>query len=67
MQGERLQIWLNGSKINDFTNTDPARSLRQGHIGIQNHGADDEVSFRNIRVKELPDTPAGGTRGKGGK
>ncbi|WP_407548922.1 ThuA domain-containing protein [Streptomyces sp. Pv4-95] len=67
VQGERLQIRLNGRKINDFTNTDPARSLRQGHIGIQNHGADDEVSFRNIRVKELPDTPAGGTRGKGGK
>ncbi|TLQ42756.1 ThuA domain-containing protein [Streptomyces marianii] len=54
VQGERLPVFLNGAKINDFTNTDPARSLRDGHIGIQNHGADDQVSFRNIRLKELP-------------
>ncbi|MES5819017.1 ThuA domain-containing protein [Streptomyces sp. RG80] len=58
VEGERLRVWLNGVKINDFTNTDPARSLRDGHLGIQNHGADDQVSFRNVRIKELP--------GKGG-
>ncbi|GAA2695330.1 ThuA domain-containing protein [Streptomyces aculeolatus] len=54
VEGEHLQIWLNDVKINDFTNTDPARSLADGHIGIQNHGADDQVSFRNILVKDLP-------------
>ncbi|HZX39224.1 MAG TPA: ThuA domain-containing protein [Streptomyces sp.] len=54
VQGERLQIFLNGVKINDFTNTDPVRSLKDGHIGIQNHGADDQVSFRNIQLRELP-------------
>ncbi|GAA2963054.1 ThuA domain-containing protein [Streptomyces enissocaesilis] len=54
VEGERLRVFLNGVKINDFTNTDPARSLAQGHIGIQNHGAGDDVSFRNIKVKELP-------------
>ncbi|MFD3496654.1 ThuA domain-containing protein [Streptomyces sp. NPDC058678] len=54
VEGERLRVWLNGVKINDFTNTDPARSLRDGHVGIQNHGADDRVSFRDIRIKELP-------------
>ncbi|MFF0459319.1 ThuA domain-containing protein [Streptomyces mexicanus] len=54
VEGERLRVWLNGVQINDFTNTDPARSLTDGHIGIQNHGADDQVSFRNIRIKELP-------------
>ncbi|MBE3016088.1 ThuA domain-containing protein [Microbispora sp. NEAU-D428] len=53
VQGERLQVFLNGTKINDFTNTDPVRSLQQGYIGIQNHGSGDVVSFRNIRVKEL--------------
>jgi type 1 glutamine amidotransferase len=52
VQGERLQVFLNGVKINDFTNTDSARSLA-GHVGIQNHGASDEVSFRNVRIKEL--------------
>ncbi|AZM64160.1 MULTISPECIES: lectin [unclassified Streptomyces] len=50
--GERLEIFLNGRKINDFTNTDPARSLRQGHIGLQNHGDGDEAAFRNIRIKQ---------------
>ncbi|NBM19874.1 ThuA domain-containing protein [Streptomyces sp. GC420] len=54
VEGERLRIRLNGVKINDFTNSDPARSLRQGHIGIQNHGDGDEVSFRDVRIKELP-------------
>ncbi|MER5915076.1 ThuA domain-containing protein [Streptomyces sp. NPDC001982] len=54
VEGERLRVWLNGVKINDFTNTDPARSLVDGHIGIQNHGSGDEVSFRDIRIKELP-------------
>ncbi|MGW2233907.1 ThuA domain-containing protein [Streptomyces sp. NPDC001759] len=54
VEGERLRVWLNGVKINDFTNTDPARSLADGHVGIQNHGADDQVSFRDIRIKELP-------------
>ncbi|MEU2076177.1 ThuA domain-containing protein [Streptomyces sp. NPDC013489] len=54
VQGERLQVFLNGIKINDFTNTDPARSLTSGHIGIQNHGAADQAAFRDIRLKELP-------------
>ncbi|KIF77692.1 glycosyl hydrolase [Streptomyces sp. 150FB] len=54
VQGERLQVFLNGVKINDFTNTDPARSLKDGYLGIQNHSADDQVSFRNIQLKELP-------------
>lgn len=56
VEGERLQVFLNGVKINDFTNTDPNRSLQQGHIGIQNHGDGDEVSFRNVRIKELGGT-----------
>ncbi|SDZ24569.1 Type 1 glutamine amidotransferase (GATase1) [Micromonospora pattaloongensis] len=72
VEGERLQVFLNGVKINDFTNTDPVRSLA-GHIGIQNHGTGDDVSFRNIRIKELGGTqppPTGGTgpiRGLAGK
>ncbi|MFC4149918.1 ThuA domain-containing protein [Micromonospora mangrovi] len=60
VEGERLQVFLNGRKINDFTNTNPARSLA-GHIGIQNHGTGDDVSFRNVRIKELGTTPTGST------
>ncbi|MEU5665995.1 lectin [Streptomyces longwoodensis] len=69
--GERLEVFLNGRKVNDFTNTDPARSLRQGHIGIQNHGDGDEVSFRNIRIKQdgtqQPGPRTGEVRGVNGK
>ncbi|MER5457673.1 lectin [Micromonospora sp. NPDC002389] len=71
VEGERLQVFLNGAKINDFTNTDPVRSLA-GHIGIQNHGTGDDVSFRNIRIKELggtnpPPTGTGRITGLAGK
>ncbi|MEE1929739.1 ThuA domain-containing protein [Streptomyces sp. TRM 70351] len=59
VEGERLQVFLNGVRINDFTNTDPARSLTDGHIGLQNHGDGDEVSFRNVRIDELGDTDPG--------
>jgi type 1 glutamine amidotransferase len=55
--GERLQVFLNGVKINDFTNTDPARSLQQGYVGIQNIAAN-TVSYRNIRIKESGSTVA---------
>ncbi|WP_433509296.1 ThuA domain-containing protein [Nonomuraea sp. CA-143628] len=65
VEGERLQVFLNGTRINDFTNTDPVRSLQQGYIGIQNHGSGDVVSFRNIRVKELTSTPGGSNALKG--
>ncbi|WP_093802803.1 ThuA domain-containing protein [Streptomyces sp. Wb2n-11] len=69
--GERLEIFLNGRKINDFTNTDPVRSLRQGHIGLQNHGDGDQVSFRNVRMKTSggtqPGPLAGEVKGVNGK
>lgn len=61
VQGERLQVFLNGVKVNDFTNTDPARSLTSGHIGLQNHGAEDHARFRNIRIKELGTSPPSAT------
>ncbi|RKR87607.1 type 1 glutamine amidotransferase [Micromonospora pisi] len=64
VEGERLRIYLNGVQINDFTNTNPVRSLA-GYIGLQNHGTGDDVSFRNVRIKELgtqpPNPPTGNT------
>jgi type 1 glutamine amidotransferase len=64
VEGERLRVYLNGVLINDFTNTDPVRSLA-GHIGIQNHGDGDDASFRNIRIKELGGTNPEPTPGTG--
>jgi hypothetical protein len=56
VEGQRIRVYLNGSLINDFTNTDPARNL-DGYIGIQNHSASDQAAFRNVRVKELGGQP----------
>ncbi|GAB3805760.1 hypothetical protein GCM10027605_32390 [Micromonospora zhanjiangensis] len=62
VEGQRLQVFLNGVRINDFTNTNSARSLA-GYVGIQNHGDADHVSFRNIRIKDLGGTtPPGNPR-----
>ncbi|WP_436535598.1 ThuA domain-containing protein [Actinoplanes sp. HUAS TT8] len=58
VEGEHLQIFLNGVKINDFTNPDPVRSL-PGYIGLQNHGDADHASFRNVRIKELGGSSSG--------
>ncbi|MGP3976464.1 ThuA domain-containing protein [Streptomyces sp. 8N114] len=53
VEGERLRVFLNGALVNNFTNADPARSLKDGYVGLQNHGEGDEVAFRNVRVREL--------------
>jgi len=62
VEGERVRVFLNGVGINDFTNADPVRSLRQGYIGVQNHEPGDDVSFRNVRIKELGVVPQPSTR-----
>ncbi|WP_214417026.1 ThuA domain-containing protein [Sphaerisporangium fuscum] len=55
VEGQRIQVLLNGVKINDFTSTDPNRNL-DGYIGIQNHGDGDQVAFRDIRIKDTTAT-----------
>jgi hypothetical protein len=63
--GQHYTILRNGVVINEFDNTpgkqssragDPPTDLRQflrGHIGLQNHGDNDLMEFRNIRVRSL--------------
>ena len=53
VQGERLRVWLNGVKINDFTNTDPARSLTRR---LHRH-----PEPRRRRPGGVPQHPAQGT------
>jgi glucose/arabinose dehydrogenase len=57
VRGQTIQVLLNGVVINDFVSTDPNRDLTQGFIGLQNHGNGDDVSFRNVRIKELETVP----------
>ncbi|MFB4262548.1 ThuA domain-containing protein [Nonomuraea sp. GTA35] len=56
VEGQRIRVYLNGSLVNDFTNTDPNRNL-DGYVGIQNHGGADQAAFRNIRIKEQGTQP----------
>ncbi|HET9138331.1 family 16 glycoside hydrolase, partial [Actinophytocola sp.] len=63
--GQHYTIIRNGVVINEFDNTpgkqssragDPPTDLRQflsGFIGLQNHGTNDLIDFRNIRVRPL--------------
>lgn len=53
VEGQSIKVFLNGTLVNDFTSTDPARDLAQGFIGVQNHGAGESVYYRNIRLKDL--------------
>ena len=46
--GQRVEIWLNGVKVNDYTST---RAIQNGYIGVQNDGAGLDISYRNIRIK----------------
>ncbi|MGH3356361.1 MAG: ThuA domain-containing protein [Nocardioidaceae bacterium] len=63
--GQHYTITRNGVVINEFDNTpgkessragDPPTDLRQflsGYVGLQNHGTNDLIEFRNIRVRGL--------------
>ena len=47
--GQKYTVILNDEKIiPEFT----GNRLTEGYIGIQNHDADSNVSFRNIRIKD---------------
>ena len=64
VETDRILVFLNGTKINEWVDDDPNVDLASGFIGLQNHGFSgpdnpDEVSFRNVRIKEAPDPCAG--------
>ena len=55
-EGNRIRAWINGVPF-EYVDTDEklAREMREGTIGFQLHnGPPQIVSFRNIRIKELP-------------
>jgi hypothetical protein len=67
LTGDRTQVELNGIEVTDFSEGDevpakkewyePDRGPRPnaGYIGVQNHGEEDIVYFREISVRPLKD------------
>jgi hypothetical protein len=53
VRDDRIIVYLNGAKINEWIDDDPNVDLATGHIGLQMHGAGDDVFFRNVRVRQL--------------
>ena len=52
-RGNRLEYWINGIKVMDFSDPDPKGS-REGVIGLQIHdGSVMKVEYRNIHVRSL--------------
>ena len=60
--GKHMAVWVNGYQISDWTdnrkpNENPRRGLRlePGTITIQGHDPTTDLSFRNIRIAEMPE------------
>lgn len=65
LDGPRTIVYVNGEKVTDYKEGDPTperkfdfepfRGLRpdEGYIGLQNHGDDDIVYFKEVSVKPL--------------
>jgi len=59
--GPHLATWINGIQVTDFTDTRPANdNARQGYrakpgvLSLQGHDPTTDLSFRNLRIAELP-------------
>ncbi|WP_380163484.1 PKD domain-containing protein [Jannaschia sp. R86511] len=49
--GQTYTMTLNGEVVNTYT-SDGSRPI-EGYVGLQNHGANDTVSFRDVQIREL--------------
>jgi 3-keto-disaccharide hydrolase len=70
LDGDRTIVVLNGVKVTDFREGDPVPERKfdfepypgkrpeYGYIGMQNHGDDDVVFYKEVAVKPLPKTKA---------
>jgi hypothetical protein len=60
-QGRHLGVWVNGFQVTDWTDNRPTNDnarngckLEKGPISLQGHDPTTNLSFRNIRIAELP-------------
>jgi hypothetical protein len=62
VEGKRIQTFVNGKQIVDFTEPTPAapppkmdgRKLSSGTFAIQGHDPESKVMYKNIKVRVLP-------------
>lgn len=59
--GNHLAAWVNGYQVSDFTDQRPAHEspregsrLAPGTLSIQGHDPTTDLSFRNLRIAEMP-------------
>lgn len=60
-RGPRIRTFINGEAVADLSDAEIFESHPKGHIGLQVHGIKKgtgpfDVSWRNIRIKALPDS-----------
>lgn len=68
-QGPHLAVWVNGFQVSDWTDTRaPHENPREGYraqpgvISLQGHDPTTDLSFRNLRITELPAAAGGPAR-----
>ena len=61
VSGDHMAAWVNGYQVSDFTDTRPANDnareglrLKAGTLAIQGHDRTTDLSFRKIRIAEMP-------------
>jgi hypothetical protein len=59
--GDHMAVWVNGYQVTDWTDTRPPHDnprnglrLAKGTLIIQGHDPTTDLSFRNIRISEMP-------------
>jgi hypothetical protein len=59
--GNHLATWVNGTQTVDWTDNRPLKDnarngccLEKGAVSIQGHDPTTDLSFRNLRIAELP-------------
>lgn len=48
--GRSVTVRLNGVVVNRFASPEAAR-IQGGHVGLQNHGPDDVVEYRDVQIR----------------